>query len=187
MKVERTEELKYQYNKEYPQSDGVRVHESTFLEGQLGVIATKHFRPMDLIFVVRGPIIPKRTDRTLQVGPQQHIDPVENGNPGFGFFINHSCEANAGVRNFNHDGKEGTLEVFALKVIEPGEEVTIDYATTEYETTIDNLECQCGSKQCRKYIKGYKDLPQAIKEKYLSKGLVVGHLLAHVEEQENNL
>jgi SET domain len=55
-------------------------------------------------------------------------------------FINHSCEPNSAFRY------ERTL--FALRAIAPGEEVTMDYSTTEAD--IDwSMHCSCGAAQCR--------------------------------------
>jgi SET domain len=55
-------------------------------------------------------------------------------------FINHSCEPNSAFRD------ERTL--FALRAIAPGEEVTMDYSTTEAD--IDwSMRCSCGAAQCR--------------------------------------
>jgi uncharacterized protein len=55
-------------------------------------------------------------------------------------FINHSCEPNSAFRD------ERTL--FALRAIAPGEEVTMDYSTTEAD--IDwSMHCSCGAAQCR--------------------------------------
>lgn len=55
-------------------------------------------------------------------------------------FINHSCEPNSAFRD--------ERSLFALRSIAPGEEVTMDYSTTEAD--IDwAMSCSCGSAQCR--------------------------------------
>lgn len=57
---------------------------------------------------------------------------------------NHSCEPNTA-----YDG----LNVVALKDIQPGEELTLDYATF-LDETMEPFECQCKSLHCRGTIVG---------------------------------
>jgi SET domain-containing protein len=61
--------------------------------------------------------------------------------PGPGDFINHSCDANAGL--------DGQVVIRAMRDIEPGEEVTIDYAMVDGDPR-DDFECLCGSPVCRR-------------------------------------
>lgn len=56
-------------------------------------------------------------------------------------FTNHSCQPNARLCIDN-----GRVEFFALRVIEPGEELTVDYGETHHEGT---LPCRCGAAGCR--------------------------------------
>ena len=59
-------------------------------------------------------------------------------------FINHSCEPNV--------GPDGQITFITLRDIKVGEELCYDYAmTTDYDYKLD---CHCGSKQCRRIIKG---------------------------------
>jgi D-alanine-D-alanine ligase len=60
---------------------------------------------------------------------------------------NHSCEANTAYKGLN---------VIALRKINKGEELTLDYATILDETA-QPFECQCGSSFCRGTIKGTAD------------------------------
>jgi uncharacterized protein len=55
-------------------------------------------------------------------------------------FMNHSCESNCG-------GTEFGLEV-ALRDIEPGEQLTNDYATFHLFPR-ERFECRCGAASCR--------------------------------------
>jgi hypothetical protein len=57
---------------------------------------------------------------------------------------NHSCEPNTA-----YDG----LNVIALKNIDAGQELTLDYATF-LDETMEPFECQCQSVQCRGIIRG---------------------------------
>ena len=58
--------------------------------------------------------------------------------------FNHSCEPNAYVK--------GTILFKALRDIEPGEEITTDYATI-YTSDSQSFECLCKTVSCRKHIK----------------------------------
>ena len=67
-------------------------------------------------------------------------------------YLNHSCEPNAFL-DFT------CLCVRALKDIPAGEELTINYAATEYEMH-DSFRCDCGSPACLRTIRGFKFLTQ---------------------------
>jgi len=60
------------------------------------------------------------------------------------FFFNHSCEPNAGIK--------GQIFLIAMRSIEPGEEVTFDYAMCLHKSEGAEpyrLECHCGHPNCR--------------------------------------
>jgi len=56
-------------------------------------------------------------------------------------FTNHSCAPNA--RLFIGFGR---VEFYALRAIEPGEEITVDYGESHHE---GRLRCACGAPNCR--------------------------------------
>lgn len=56
-------------------------------------------------------------------------------------FTNHSCAPNARLCLDN-----GRVEFYALRVIEAGEELTVDYGETHHE---GRLACRCGASGCR--------------------------------------
>ena len=56
-------------------------------------------------------------------------------------YINHSCEPNAYMKTLY-----GHVLFFALRDIEPGEEITVDYQTTLHS---DKKRCYCGARNCR--------------------------------------
>ncbi|HSU72595.1 MAG TPA: SET domain-containing protein-lysine N-methyltransferase [Candidatus Binatia bacterium] len=101
---------------------------------------------------------------TLQIGDETYIQLDEIYR-----CINHSCDPNAGIRGKN--------ELFALKPISKGQEITYDYSTTMWEDkeqirTLYNEElweipCGCGAKNCRKTIGEFYELPKKIQEKYV--------------------
>jgi SET domain-containing protein len=56
-------------------------------------------------------------------------------------FTNHSCAPNARLCIDN-----GRVEFFALRVVEAGEELTVDYGQTHHA---GKLACRCGAANCR--------------------------------------
>lgn len=73
--------------------------------------------------------------------------------------INHSCEPNCGIKNL--------FEVVAMRTIQPGEEVTLDYGmicNSDWENP--EGKCLCHSPHCRGKILPYRQLPQSIKDGY---------------------
>ena len=81
--------------------------------------------------------------------------------PDFPFsFVNHSCNPNAGI--------QGSIEVVAMRQIEEGEEITIDYSITEEDLRWRLLsQCLCHQPGCRGEIKSIQFLPRETFEKYL--------------------
>ena len=59
-------------------------------------------------------------------------------------FINHSCEPNTFFRC-----TPARAEIYALRDIKPGEELTVDYGESQHE---GKLPCRCGAARCRGYI-----------------------------------
>ncbi|HEY0100250.1 MAG TPA: SET domain-containing protein-lysine N-methyltransferase [Pyrinomonadaceae bacterium] len=55
-------------------------------------------------------------------------------------YINHSCAPNAFMRNMPGD----RVAFFALRDIEPGEEITMDYRDPDHPAV-----CRCGAPNCR--------------------------------------
>src|SRR5262249_8986747 len=105
-----------------------------------------------------GPRLPRRTQHSFQVDLDTHIlipGPIE--------LMNHSCDPNCGVllrRGAN------SMEIYALRRSGPGEELTHDSATFEYEIEFMPEGCLCNSPRCRGFIGGYKDLPEALRRAY---------------------
>jgi hypothetical protein len=59
--------------------------------------------------------------------------------------FNHSCDPNVGLT--------GQIGLIAMRDIEPGEEVCLDYAMCD-GSAYDEFDCQCGSLNCRGRITG---------------------------------
>lgn len=99
----------------------------------------------------------------LQISYDEYIDVIEPY-----VFFNHSCYPNAGVRN------NGVL--FALKDINPDEEIFFDYSTT-VDDVIWSMDCKCGHSSCRKLIGDFQTLPHDRKQFFYEKGAMIRHLI----------
>lgn len=100
-------------------------------------------------------------DHAIQIAPTKWQD-----SKGLARFVNHSCEPNAGIKNL--------VEIVAMRDIKAGEEILLDYEMTENSDW--SMDCRCGSAQCRKIIRAYRFLPEAVKKHY--KGFISEWLTA---------
>ena len=98
----------------------------------------------------------------LQVGRKTYIDLDE-----FSRSINHSCNPNCGLRKRS--------ELFALRDISKGEEITYDYSSTIAPTKWD-MNCHCGSKNCRKIIHDIRSIPKDQLNFYIQSGAIQKYL-----------
>lgn len=77
--------------------------------------------------------------RVSELKAECYIDGSVDGNQTQ--YINHSCDPNADAFVFS-----GSLLIFALREIAPGEEITVDYLNSfEYDQSV----CQCRTTSCR--------------------------------------
>ena len=91
---------------------------------------------------------------TVQRGVSEHITLM----PVFLQYINHSCNPNVFFDT-------SSMEVIALKDIEPNEEFSFFYPSTEIDMAQPFI-CYCGSKDCLQNIKGAKYIPGEILKRY---------------------
>lgn len=87
----------------------------------------------------------------LFIGPYQ-----EEEREGSMIFSNHSCDPNIGV--------QGQIVFVAMRDIQPGEELTHDWATTDDDDY--ELKCNCGATSCRKTLTGKDWQRKDLQEKY---------------------
>lgn len=165
---------------------GVIVGQSKTIAGELGVIATCVFKSNELIFKVSGPMIRTRTKYSFQFGPNEHIEPIENGALGFGHYLNHSCIPNAFIQ-IVEDTNDRHIKILARRQIKIGEEVRIDYATMEYDITISEAKCLCGTTKCRGKITGFKKLKRKVKQKYIDEGIIPEYLIRLGQKPKSKL
>lgn len=133
-----------------------------------GLFAGEAFRAGELVLAMTGEEFPlERMEeicraRSLSVNMPLHtaldrvvfLDPVPN-------IINHGCEPNAGLRN--------RADLFAIRDIAEGEEITYDYSTN-IEPSIEwsMAPCHCGATACRRVIRNIASLPEAALRRYLA-------------------
>jgi hypothetical protein len=89
-----------------------------------------------------------------EVGGDKEECPIDVYNPPASFLINHSCDPNVGVGN----------DMIAMRDIGEDEELTYDYAMTDSGDY--DMECRCGSINCRERIKGTDWTIPELQEKY---------------------
>jgi len=97
-------------------------------------------------------------DDPFQIGKKTYLDLDELSRT-----FNHSCNPSAGIRK--------TSELFALRDIVAGEEVTYDYSLT-VAPTVWSMKCKCGSTSCRKVIGDIRSLTKSQRNAYMHVGAV---------------
>jgi SET domain-containing protein len=154
------------------------VKESTFLEGQVGVIAMRPYKKGEVIFLAKGPITSERSKYSFAIDLNRHIEPGQEGDAyNLGRYVNHSCDPTSITKIVEKSGSNPYIEVIARKDISKGEEITFDYATLEYEITLVNAICKCKTEKCRGIVQGFKDLPPEVIEEYKKEGILAEYLL----------
>jgi hypothetical protein len=98
---------------------------------------------------------------SVQVGPETHIE-------GLGQFdyLNHACAPTTVVDTER-------LEVRAARDLQPGEELTFFYPSSEW-VMAQPFTCLCGASGCLGMVSGARDLPRDVLERY--------HLTPHIRE-----
>jgi hypothetical protein len=86
----------------------------------------------------------RRRELTMQIDDDLFLTGPPDAEPAD--CVNHSCDPTCGLA--------GATLLVARRDIEPGEELTFDYATCDAEP-YDEFECLCGTSQCRGKVTGY--------------------------------
>lgn len=131
-----------------------------------GLFAKEDIQKGEVVFVKSGHIGSKHEallydkklgEYSLQIADDIFLFPTTEEEVGdTAIFINHSCQPNV--------GPDGQIVFVAMRNIKSGEELCYDYAmTTDYDY---ELRCECGSKQCRKIIRGRDWQRKDLQEKY---------------------
>jgi hypothetical protein len=109
----------------------------------------------------------------LQVGIDKYIIPEEPF-----IYSNHSCDPNSGINQW--------LELFALRPIGKGDEITWDYSSSMLERHW-TMRCSCSSPFCRQLITDFDLLPKQIQESYLRRGIVFPYIIEYLKLKESPL
>lgn len=93
----------------------------------------------------------------IQISEELFIGPATIAEREGGMMhLNHSCEPNLGL--------QGQIVYVALRDIDPGEELTLDYAMMDDEPY--EMRCRCGAKSCRGTITGFDWRKPELQKKY---------------------
>lgn len=83
-------------------------------------------------------------------------------------FIQHSCNPNTSVKIISR-----SAFLISTRAIKPNEELTFDFSITSDETPETwQVDCKCGSWNCRKTISGFNTLSDKEQEWFLKQGIV---------------
>lgn len=123
------------------------------IEGR-GLIASVGIAADEIVAIKGGHIVDTPTLRSLperlrnsevQIADGFHLVAVDDGEyEPVMLFINHSCQPNVGFA--------GNIVLVAMRDIDPGEELTTDYAL--FDDYDGEMECRCGAASCRRVIGG---------------------------------
>ncbi len=150
-----------------------------------GVFATTEIKKGEVIHILNGikmdvsELVKKVLsgkefiDDPFQIGRRTYIDLDELSRT-----FNHSCDPSGGIRD--------NSELFALRDIHKGDEITYDYSLTIAPTEW-NMKCKCGSKICRKSLGDVLSIPKKRREEYKILGAIQLYIkkLLKVIEQGN--
>ncbi|MGZ8400516.1 MAG: SET domain-containing protein [Methyloceanibacter sp.] len=145
------------------------------MTGGRAVFARDVIEQGELIAVWSGRIVgvdeldelpPEIRRHTVQIEETLYLASVNADEPPD--YINHSCKPNAGL--------EGQIAIVALHRIQPGDEVTIDYAMCD-GSPYDEFECGCGSSICRGRVTGDDWRNPTLWERY------AGHFSPYLERR----
>jgi hypothetical protein len=126
-------------------------------DNEFRLLSARGARAGDFLFFVEGELSRVPSRYTVQVDVDRHVDiPVGETlettlDRYFWRFMNHSCDPSAVIRG---------REVFARRGLVPGEEITFNYNTTEYEM-FEPFDCHCGHAACQGRVGGYRFLSSA--------------------------
>lgn len=104
----------------------------------------------------------EQQDRTTAIAPGWYFHPSK-AHPLW--YLNHSCNPNIGYRNWAKYESRSSIPLVALRDINPGDQVVIDYSTMttgndgEEEGVPWTMKCLCGESNCRGILTDFSHLP----------------------------
>lgn len=130
-----------------------------------GVIAKEPIKKGRFIADLRGSRVVYKTtiqgqsnryENWIGIGKDTWIDPIDEFQ-----YLNHSCNPSAGLKGTR------SLKLYAMRDIAPGEEITIDYSTTEEDPDYCFENAEMDGPHARKYVGPIQSLPKEVFERYL--------------------
>jgi uncharacterized protein len=148
-----------------------------------GVFAREDIKKGEILHVLNGKKLDLNdvVDKVLS-GKEAEDDPLQTGRrtyidlDEFSRTFNHSCNPNGGIRKIS--------ELFALRDIKSGEQITYDYSLT-IAPTIWKMKCKCGSKNCRKVLGDVLSVPPKRRAEYKKVGAFQNYMKSLLKEIEN--
>jgi len=123
------------------------------LNGEILAIKSGHIVTSDEAFKLDKEL----GDLSLQISDDFYICPkIKDEIEDIVIFINHSCNPNVGM--------DGQISFIAMRNIDAGEELCLDYAmaiTNDYK-----LHCNCGNVNCREWITGDDWKKEELQKRY---------------------
>lgn len=110
----------------------------------------------------------------IQIAKDKWQDSIGSDYISIARYASHSCDPNCGIKNRNY--------IVAMRDIQPGQEITWDYAMTENPEADDfAMQCLCGAPACRRVIKGYRHLPEDFRTRY--EGFISAWLTKEIDKR----
>ena len=132
----------------------------------LHVLSGKRLDVVDVVKIVNAE--KENIDDPFQIGRRTYLD-LNN----FSRLFNHSCDPTAGIRK--------NSELFALRDIKKGEQITFDYSLTIAPTEWE-MSCKCGSSICRKIIGDIISVPKMRRDEYRKLGALQTYMKSLLKE-----
>jgi uncharacterized protein len=141
----------------------------------LGIVALRSFRQNALICKINGKIVsattvwrywetdPRLAENCFRYSAERYLNPDGE----IGQYANHSCRPNAGIVKTGRG-----LWLKAIAPIAPGDEVTHDYSTLLGTDDIWKMRCNCGTANCRRWVRHIGTLPASVTSKYRRYGII---------------
>jgi SET domain-containing protein len=127
-----------------------------------GVYAARRLRKNQTIGEITGKVIDDPdygSEYCIDLGESRNLEPISPFR-----FLNHSCEPNCEI--FSWDPRPGEppsvsdrLFLSAMRTIQPGEELTIDYGWPADAA----IRCHCGTDKCRGWVVSEAELADVLR------------------------
>jgi hypothetical protein len=110
----------------------------------LGLQSTRLIKKGEKVVNLEGVWVSEPSRYTIQLGPDMHLMPRNHQ----WALINHSCSPNLRV-------DPDRMAMFAAREIQPGEPLSFNYLTTEWDMA-EPFDCHCQASNCIGHIAGLR-------------------------------